>query len=135
MVPIPETDDLAVDVPQIQECAHRLWHLGRAETIILRDTDAMRIGLRVGLEAICASAMGIISPVPLRVGEQIKIRLRNDMQRFATEMRGAVRRLESTEEGDFRAGIELFSRLMPLDVMMLRRAGMNDRTYTGKIWV
>jgi hypothetical protein len=113
----------------------RLRHLGRAETLVLRDCDAMRIGLRVGLQTICAAALGIISPVPFNAGEQIKIRLRNDVQRFATEMRGAVRNQEPTGDGNFLVGIELFSRLMPLDVMMLRRAGINDVTYVGKIWV
>jgi hypothetical protein len=50
-------------------------------------------------------------------------------------MRGAVRRLEPTADGKFLIDIELFARLMPLDVMMLRRAGMHDVTYTGPIWV
>lgn len=113
----------------------RLRHLGRAETVIIRDCDAMRIGLRVGLQAISASALGIISPVPLQTSEQVKIRLRNDIQRFVTELRGAVRRLEPAEDGRYYVAIELFSRLMPLDVMMLRRVGMADVTYDGKIWV
>jgi hypothetical protein len=123
------------DLPQVENRQLRLRHLGRAETIVLRDCDAMRIGLRVGLQTICASALGIISPVALKAGEQIKVRLRNDVQRFATEMRGAVRQQEPTGDGKFLVGIELFSRLMPLDVMMLRRAGINDVTYVGKIWV
>jgi hypothetical protein len=113
----------------------RLRHLGRAEIVVLRDCDVMRIGLRVGLQTICASALGIISPVPLRAGEQIKVRLRNEVQRFATELRGAVRQQQPAEDGKFLIAIELFSRLMPLDVMMLRRAGINDVTYVGKIWV
>jgi hypothetical protein len=120
---------------QIDDLRYRLRHLGRAETVILRDSDVMRIGLRVGLQTICASALGIISPVALKVGEQIKVRLRNDVQRFATELRGAVRQEDPTGNGKFLVGIELFSRLMPLDVMMLRRVGINDVTYAGKIWV
>jgi len=95
----------------------------------------MRVGLRVGLQSVSASALGIISPASLRVGEQIKVRLRNDVQRFITEMRGAVRKAEPTGDGNYVVGIELFSRLMPLDVMMLRRAGIHDVTYVGKIWV
>lgn len=110
-------------------------HLGRAETLIMRDCDVMRIGLRVGLKVITASALGIISPVALTVGEQIKVRLRNDVQRFVAEMRGAVRRLEPTDDGNFLVGIDLFSRLMPLDVMLLRRAGLADVMSAGKIWV
>jgi len=120
----------------IQDRRIRLRHLGRAETIIMRDSDVMRIGLRVRLQSICASALSIISPVPFRAGEQIKVRLRNEVQRFFTELRGAVRKVESVDDGKFVAGIELFSRLMPLDVMMLRRAGLADLTnFTGRIWV
>ena len=123
------------DTHRIQDRRYRLRHLGRAETILLRDDDVMRAGLRVGLQTISAAALGIVSPVPLRVTEQIKVRLRNDVQRFITEMRGAVRRLEPAGDGSFLIDIELFARLMPLDVMMLRRVGMSDVTYTGPIWV
>jgi hypothetical protein len=125
------------DTHRIQDRRYRLRHLGRAEIILLRDDDVMRAGLKVGLQTICAGALAIVSPVPLRDREQIKVRLRNDVQRFITEMRGAVRRLEPTEDGKFLIDIELFARLMPLDVMMLRRAGMHDVTYayTGPIWV
>jgi hypothetical protein len=125
----------AEEVLRLEDRTYLLRHLGRAETIVLRDCDVMRVGLRVELQTICASALGIISPVPLRVGEQIKVGLHNDVQRFRTELRGAVRRLEGTEDGYYLVGIELFSRLMPLDVMMLRRAGVHDVSYTGKIWV
>jgi hypothetical protein len=135
MITIAQPGQPGTDLQEIQDRHYRLRHLGRAETIILRDCDVMRLGLRVGLQTVCASALGIISPVPLKVGEQIKVRLHNEVQRFRTEMWGAVRRHEPTEDGRFLAGIELFSRLMPLDVMMLRRAGVDDVTYTGKIWV
>lgn len=113
----------------------RVRHLGRAETVVLRDTDLMRVGLQVRLYKINASSLSIISPVPLRVGEQIKIKLQNDVQRFMSELRGVARRLAPTEDDKFLVGIELFSRLMPLDVMMLRRAGVADVSYAGKIWV
>jgi hypothetical protein len=135
MIAIAQPGQADIDLLQIQDRRYHLRHLGRAETIILRDCDVMRVGLRVGLQTVCASALGIISPVALKVGEQIKVRLHNEVQRFHTEMRGAVRRQEATEDGRFLAGIELFSRLMPLDVMMLRRAGIDDVTYSGKIWV
>jgi len=135
MITIAPPPSLSPDLPDVENRFLRLRHLGRAETVILRDSDVMRIGLRVGLQTVCASALGIISPVAFREGEQIKIRLRNEVQRFATEMRGAVRNQEPTGDGKFFIGIELYSRLMPLDVMMLRRAGIHDVTYVGKIWV
>jgi len=135
MIAISQPGQPDTELLRIQDRRFRLRHLGRAETVILRDCDIMRVGLRVGLQSVSASALGIISPASLRVGEQIKVRLRNDVQRFITEMRGAVRKAEPTGDGNYVVGIELFSRLMPLDVMMLRRAGIHDVTYVGKIWV
>jgi hypothetical protein len=123
------------EVSRVADRLVRLRHLGQAETIVLRDTDVMRVGLRVRLYSIKSSALSIISPIPLRLGEQVKVKLRNDVQRFATELRGVARRLAPTDDDNFLVGIELFSRLMPLDVMMLRRAGVADVQYAGKIWV
>src|SRR5690349_7603232 len=71
----------------------RLKHLGRAEAMVLRDDDVMRIGVLVRLNTVNAASLSIISPVLLRLGEQVKIKLRNDVQRFATELRGVARRL------------------------------------------
>jgi len=135
MMTIAQPGQPDTEIRQIQDRRYRLRHLGRAETVVLRDSDVMRIGLRVGLQTVSAAALSIISPIPLRVGEQIKVRLRNEVQRFLTDMRGAVRWVEAGENGRFLIGIELFSRLMPLDVMMLRRVGIDDITYSGKIWV
>jgi hypothetical protein len=135
MITIAKPAPLDTDLVKIQDRLYRVRHLGRTETSILRDSDVMRLGLRVTLQTVCASALGVISPVPLNHGEQIKIRLSNEIQRFMTELRGAVRRLERAEDGRYLVGIELFSRLMPLDVMMLRRIGFYETNYAGKIWV
>jgi hypothetical protein len=112
----------------------RLRHLGKAETLILRDCDTMRVGLGVRLDSIRAAGLGVISPTALRLGEQIKIRLRNDVQRITAELRGSVRQIELRDDG-YAIEIELYSRLMPLDVMALRRAGATDVILPDKIWV
>ena len=114
-----------------------LRHLGRGETTLLRDSDVMWTGLRVGLRTISATSLGIVSSVPLKVGEQLKVRLRNDVQRFRAELRGAVRKVKPAPgtNGGWWITIEIFTRLMPLDVMMLRRAGVADVVTTGRIWV
>lgn len=113
----------------------RLRHLGRAETLVLRDDDTMRIGLPVRLESIRAAALEVVSPVPLRLNEQVKIRLRNDVQRITAELRGAVRWIELRDDGSYQVDFELFTRLMPLDVMALRRAGVTDEQLPDRIWV
>lgn len=121
--------------PRAPERRYRLRHLGKAETVIVRDTDTMRTGLRVRLESIRASSLAISSSASFRVGEQLKMRLRNDVQRITAELRGAVRRIEGLDDGSFLVEIELFTRLMPLDVMSLRRAGATDLELPDKIWV
>lgn len=113
----------------------RLRHLGKAETLIMRDTDTMRAGLQVRLESIRAAELEVISSVALRINEQVKIRLRNDVQRITAELRGAVRRIEPRDDGSVLIELGLFTRLMPLDVMALRRAGATDVTLIEKIWV
>lgn len=113
-----------------------LRHLGRAETLILRDNDVMRDGLHVSLVNISAGGISVISSVPLRTREQIKIRLRNDIQRFRAELRGVVRWVQPTPGEQFLTGIEFYSRLMPLDVMMFRRAGVADAfDAASRVWV
>lgn len=112
----------------------RLRHLGKAETLILRDCDTMRAGLLVQLESIRSAGLGVVSQTPLRVGEQVKVRLRNDVQRITAELRGAVRKQTERDDG-YLIELELFSRLMPLDVMALRRAGATDIILPDKIWV
>jgi hypothetical protein len=121
--------------PRPSERRLRLRHLGKAETLILRDSDTMRAGLGVRLETIRAASLVVISPIPLRLNEQVKIRLRNDVQRITAELRGAVRWFETRDDGGYSIEFELFTRLMPLDVMALRRAGVTDILHGEKIWV
>jgi len=113
----------------------RLRHLGKAETVIVRDTDVMRDGLRVRLETISANALSILSAADFRVGEQLKIRLRNDVQRITADLRGWVRCIEPRSEAEQLVEVGLFTPLMPLDVMALRRAGATDVILPDKIWV
>lgn len=110
-------------------------HLGHAEVYVIRDTDVMRDGVQVRLENISAAGMGILSPVPFRVDEQLKFRLRNEVQRFSANLRGIVRWMEPKGDGSYLCGIELFTRLMPFDVMMLRRAGVGDQSDPSREWV
>jgi hypothetical protein len=113
----------------------RLKHLGKAETVVLRDDDTMRAGLCVRLETIRAGTLEVVSPIPLRTNEQVKIRLRNEIQRITADLRGAVRWFRPREDGSYLVEFELFTRLMPLDVMALRRAGVTDVLLPDKIWV
>ena len=97
--------------------------------------EAMRAGQQVHLEKIRANSLTIVTSASFRAGEQLKIRLRNDVQRISADLRGFVRRIGLRKDGAYLVEIELFTRLMPLDVMSLRRAGVTDVELPDKIWV
>jgi PilZ domain len=122
----PAAARVSPDELAVQERLARLKQQGRVEVVLIRDADAMRIGLRVGLKRISAAGLAVVSPVALPVGEQIKVRLRHEIQRLVAEIRGAVRSVTETNDGRYLTEIELYSRLLPLDVIMLRRSGATD---------
>ena len=109
-------------------------HLGHAAAIVIRESDAMRKGIAVNVDTICAEGLGITSAVPLTLGERVKITLRNDIQRFKKEFRAQVCWIEPS--GDkFRIGMSLSTRMLPLDLMQLRRAGATEQGINGRVWV
>lgn len=109
--------------------------LGKAVVTVFRDCDRMRTGLPVRLENISVAGVHIVSPVPLNNGEQIKIRLQNVVQRFVKEFRGVVRWQTPRPDQSFGLGIELQGRMTPLDLAMLKRAGIDDLPEGGKVWI
>ena len=92
----------------------------KSRVVVVRDTDMMRNGVQGSLLDVSCDGLGFVIDEPLEIGEQIKIRVRNDIQRFEKEIRGIVRRVIVDEEGGYQIGVELRCRLTPLDVSMLR---------------
>ncbi|HUG90752.1 MAG TPA: PilZ domain-containing protein [Planctomycetaceae bacterium] len=107
----------------------------KSRVLVVRDTDALRSGLEGALVDVSCEGLGFVLGVPLERGEQIKIRVRNDVQRFEKEVRGIVRRVAADDEqGGHLIGVELRSRLTPLDVSMLR-SGLIGQNSEGSVWV
>ena len=100
-----------------------------AGAIIIRETDFMRLGIDARVRNVSLGGLGIDAEEPLELNEQVKIQLRNDIQRFEKEVRGIVRHVTYLEEGVIRIGIELLLRLTPLEVSMLR---MGIKSEDGK---
>ena len=71
----------------------------------------------------------------LQLGEQIKIRLSNEIQKFKKEVRGTVRRVTPTDEGAFYCGVELNTRLTPLEVSFARISIVDHPENDGPLWV
>ena len=87
---------------------------------VVRDTDKMRSGLEAALHDVSTTGVGIHMEAMLEIGEQVKLRLRNDVQRFEKEVRGTVRHCTPIAGNRNLVGIELLTRLTPLEVSLLR---------------
>lgn len=119
---MPDSAQETAPVPQRAEDNRRrnVRLRSKSRVVVIRDTDAMRNGIQGSLLDVSCEGLGFIIEEPLEVGEQIKIRVRNDIQRFEKEVRGIVRRVIDGQDGGFQIGVELRCRLTPLDVSMLR---------------
>lgn len=102
----------------------------RAKAMIYRDSDAMRTGSPASTNDISVSGLGLLmKESPPDLDEVIKIRLTNEIQRFDREVRGYVRHVTKTDDDVYRIGVELLTRLTPLEVSLLRlscTAGLGD---------
>ena len=85
-------------------------YVGKAETLVVRDSDTMKFGLRAELIDISVSGLGIVMQTPLDVNEQVKLTLTIEIQRVRKETRGTVRHVTSLEDGSHQIGIELTAR-------------------------
>jgi len=95
----------------------------------------MRFGIKGELRDISATGLGLLMKSPLEPNEQIKIQLTNVIQRVEKEVRGAVRHSTLQEDGTYRVGIELSSRLTPLEVSLLTMGIPTDPQDDQKSWV
>ena len=89
---------------------------------LFRNSDKMRTGLVTELLDAAIEGISIISPTELPIGEMLQLTLKNDLQRFAKNLRGHVRCCQRRSDGKFRVGIELFLRLSGGEIGLLKRA-------------
>ena len=106
-----------------------------AGAVIIRETDFMRLGIDARVRNVSLGGLGIDAEEPLELNEQVKIQLRNDVQRFEKEVRGIVRHVTWLENGVIRIGIELLLRLTPLEVSMLRMGIKSEDSEQATRWV
>lgn len=108
---------------------------GKAVVHVVRERDSARTRLPAKVLEISVAGIGLVSAARFEVGEQVRVCLQNDVQRFAKEVRGVVRWMAPMTEGEFRLGIELIARLSANDLLSLTRVGGTSETGTAKIWV
>lgn len=107
----------------------------RSGAVVVRDTDKMRSGIEATLHDLSTAGLGILITTSLETNEQVKVRLENTIQRFEKEVRGAVRHCTPNVDGRYYVGIELFTRLTPLEVSLLKMGVDDDSKRDGPQWI
>lgn len=137
--PPPTTGDeaapAATPLSSAADRRHLLRYPARAEAIVTRESDAMRLGLEARLLDISPRGVGLMLPgeVP-EPGESVSVRLQNDVQRIQKLTRGIVRHITADESGGTRVGLELYSPLTPLEVSLFRM-GIARGDGEAAVWV
>jgi hypothetical protein len=101
---------------------------------IIREMDMMRAGMDAVLRGASASQLVVEGPPGLKLQDQIKVHLHHVVQRFDKEVRGLVRQLEPVDAQSERITIELFTRLTPVEVGVLKM-GIDVDGNTGPRWI
>lgn len=105
-------------------------YTGNAVALVVRNDDVMRTGISGTLYDVSATGIGLVLEAELNVNEQVRITLSNPVQRVQKETRGVVRHITQRQDGTWRIGIELATRLTPLDVNLLKM-GIEPSTREG----
>jgi hypothetical protein len=110
-------------------------YTSRANAVVVRETDHMRTGIPATLHNVSTGGLALSIETELQLGEQIKIRLSNEIQRFNKEVRGTVRRVSPTDEATFFCGVELATRLTPLEVSYASKNVIAHPDSDGPLWM
>jgi hypothetical protein len=87
---------------------------------IIRESDMMRAGYDAVLREVAAEKLVLEGPPGLALQDQLKIKLHHLVQRFDKEVRGLVRQIEPIDAQTERITVELFTRLTPVEVSVLK---------------
>ena len=109
--------------------------LTRAKATVILEDDPMRTGCPAQIYDLAISRLGLQMESPPEVGEMIKVRLENEIQRIEREVRGIVREVTAIGDHLCRVRIELFVRLTPRDVLLLKSPFSDDDVEDGSLWI
>lgn len=88
---------------------------------VIRDTDMMQTGIQARLLDVSTRGVRLLMAAPLDLNEQVRLVVRNEIQRLEKTTRGTVRRVAKTDDGGHVVDFELMLRLAPLEVLLLRK--------------
>lgn len=109
--------------------------LARSEATIILENDPMRWGKPAKIYDLSTGRIGLQSEFEPELNEMLKVRLKNDIQKIERQVRGIVREVTPVDDGLFRIQIELFARLTPLDVLLLKAPYPDDALDDGTLWI
>jgi hypothetical protein len=95
----------------------------------------LRKGIPATLVDVSVSGVGLTSHVPFTAGERVSVRLVNEIQRYCREIRGVIRWTSEIEQGTYRLGIELGTRLSPLDLMGMAALSGSSASHSDSKWM
>jgi|SRR5579872_2255937 len=110
-------------------------HPGRAVVHIVRECDPARTPIPAKVLEISVAGIGLICAAPIATNEQIRVCMKNDIQRFAKDIRGTVRWVSPTPEGEYRFGVEFGVQLSANDLMSVTRTGATSQLGAAKVWM
>ncbi|HEV8067195.1 MAG TPA: hypothetical protein VGP76_05640 [Planctomycetaceae bacterium] len=106
----------------------------RTTARVIREMDMMRAGYDAVLRGVDTSQLVLEGPPGLNPQDQIKIKLHHVVQRFDKEVRGLVRTIEPIDAQLQRITVELFTRLTPIELSVLKMGVDASSGNTEKKW-
>ncbi len=103
--------------------------------IVIRESDRMRTGIDAAVLDVETGTITLLTYGEFTVDEQIKIRLKNVVQRFEKETRGLVRKVNAGAAGAATLSVELLSRLSALEVSLVKMGIASSQEGSTSKWV
>ncbi len=128
----PDEVPAPADLPEPQGA--RKLPKASSTAVVIRESDRMRIGIDAVVLDVATGTLSLLTFGQFAVDEQIKIRLKNVVQRFEKETRGLVRNV-TPSDGPTTLNVELLSRLSALEVSLVKMGVASSQEGSESKWV
>ena len=132
-MPEPDESPLPADSSGPPEASRR--PKASSTAVLIREADRMRTGVDAAILTVSTGTLSLSTRGKFALDEQVKIRLRNVVQRFKTETRGLVKKIDPCDDGSATLDIELLTRLSALDVSLVKMGIASPQSGSRSKWV
>jgi hypothetical protein len=133
MMPDPDEVPSPADSSGSSEASNR--PKASSTAVLIRESDRMRTGIDAAILKVSTGTLSLSTRGQFALDEQVKIRLRNVVQRFKAETRGLVKKIEPCDDGSATLDIELLTRLSALDVSLVKMGIASPQSGSRSKWV